>query len=109
MKFKIEYLEKLVENKRYFDVIDLLNAIKRTVKFITWGARYCNYFDRGLLLLVNGHHFTGGVLITLAGNDTFTIYYIKEMQVVDQATNIYIEDLIDIIDTKVERIPEYKF
>ena len=109
MKFKIEYLEKLVEDKRFFDVLDLLSAIKRTVKFASWGARYCNYFDRGLLLLVNGHHFKGGVLITLAGNDTFSIYYIKKMQVVDQISNIYIEDLIDTIDIKVERIEEYKF
>jgi hypothetical protein len=109
MKIKIEYLEKLTEDKRMFDVMDLLNAIKRTVKFVSWGARYCNYFDKGLLLFVNGHHFTGGVLITLAGNDTFTIYYIKERQVVDQVSNIYIEDLITTIDLKVEYIEEYKF
>ena len=109
MKIKMEHLEELTEDKRCFDVADLLNEIKRTVKFCSWGARYCNYFDKGLLLLVNGHLFTGGVFITLAGNDTFTIYYIKDRKVVDQIANIYIEDLIDTIDIKVERIPAYKF
>jgi hypothetical protein len=108
MRIKPQHLEKLTLGKRKFDVNHLYNSIKNTRTFFSWGVTHkVNYFDKALAVKVNAHHFTGIVFITVAGNDTFSIYYLKSMEVVDEVHNIYIDDLLIIIDDKIEYIKEY--
>ena len=108
MKIKTEQLEILTADKREFDVNWLYNVIKNNSIFFSWGVTHrVNYFKKALALKVNGHHFTGVVFITLAANDTFSIYYIKEQEVVDEIHTIYIDTLLFTIDQKIEYIPTY--
>lgn len=95
---------------REFNPDEIFNAIHNTVKVWSWGAHaWRKVGNKALRFAVQGRHFTGHVYITLAFDDTFTIYYttmkgtIKDIQHM-----IYIDQLIEVIDRKVEYIPEYK-
>ena len=57
---------------------------------------------------VNGHHHKGHVYIILDWNDTFQIYYTTTRGTIEAISNmIYVHQLIDIIDEKVEYQNEY--
>lgn len=108
MKFKVKHLEMVTQDKREFDISDLFKSIYKTVKFCSWGvSQQVNYFNKALALKVNGHHFTGVVFITLAGNDTFSIYFFKTMKIEAETHGVYIDNLLNVIDQKVEYIKEY--
>lgn len=108
MHLQKELVNELTEDKRLWDSQELYSLIKNTSIFWSWGvSTRANIENKAMLLKVNGHHFKGIVLITLAANDTFTIYYIKEDKVVDSIENIYIDELVNTIDKKVEYIDAY--
>lgn len=75
----------------------------------SWGvSRKHNLEDRGLLLKVNGHHHKGYVLITLCGNDTYTVHIISTHgNTLNTYKEVYFDDLVEIIDNRIEKIPEY--
>ena len=57
---------------------------------------------------VNGHHHKGHVHIVLNGLDLFDIYYTSNRGTIKKVReNIYVFDLINILDTDIEKIPEY--
>jgi hypothetical protein len=59
--------------------------------------------------MVSGHHHSGHVYITLAWNDTFTIYYTTSRgKIVDKREEVYIDELVQVIDERVEKIDAYK-
>lgn len=77
----------------------------------SWGAsKVINLFNKGLLLRVHGHHHNGYVLITLdAGMDLYEFHLVKTNGTVKETiTDVYCDDLQEMIDNKIERIPEYK-
>jgi len=85
-----------------------LNAGGRE-KVRSWGAH--NYFNlgRGLRFNVQGNHFTGHVYIVLNGADLYDIYYCSNQGTIKEIkTDIYCEDLTDVIDRKVEYIKDYQ-
>lgn len=109
MNIKVQHLENLIKDKREFDVIDLHNAIKFNPIYWSWGvSHYSNYHKKGLGLKVNGHHFQGVVFITLHFSDTFSIYFIEQMEVKKELHLVYIDDLLRTIDKEVEYIKEYE-
>jgi hypothetical protein len=65
----------------------------------------------GLLFYVRGHHHTGHVLVTLAGNDTYTVSFGHvrkgKINVKQQFKGIHCDELARTIDDTVERIPQY--
>ena len=65
----------------------------------------------GLLFYVRGHHHKGHVLVTLAGNDTYTVSlgYVRKgkINVKKQFKDIHFDMLARTIDDNIERIPEY--
>jgi len=68
-----------------------------------------NFENKALIFKVNGHHFKDAVVITLNGSDLFDIYYVnRKQEIVDMATDIYFDDLVDTIDKKIEYIADYK-
>lgn len=108
MNVKVSHLEKLIEDKRPFDVYDLHNTIKRNSIYLSWGvSRFCYYDKYALALKVNGHHFQGVVFITLHASDTFSIYFIEKMKVEKELHLVYIDELLRVIDREVEYIKEY--
>lgn len=109
MKPKFYLIEELTNTKRNFDVSELWQSLRRLVKVCSWGARPTNFRDKALCLKVDANHFDGVVVITLAGNDTFCVDYVKEQIILDSKENIYIEDLVDTIDLDIEYVKSYTF
>lgn len=59
---------------------------------------------------VNGHLHKGYVYIILDGSDTFTIYYTDINDVIQKITdNVYIDELLSILDKDIEKIDEYEY
>lgn len=57
---------------------------------------------------VSGHHHKGHVHIVLNFMDTFDIYYTSNRGTIRKKTEgVYIDQLIEILDNKIERIKEY--
>jgi hypothetical protein len=99
-------------NFRNFDSMkELYMAIRNDVRVWTWAARgWKNIGNKFLQFRVSGHHHKGLVVLAVNGSDLFDIYFCNLRGEVKQEINdIYLEDLIETIDNKVERIPQYKF
>ena len=105
-KFNQEELIK--EGYRMWSSKELASIIFRTVKSMSWGSHGVVRTNLCLSFKVQGHHFKGVVNIALNGADLFDVYYTKKNVIQDIQTDVYIEDLIDTIDRKVEYIKEYK-
>jgi hypothetical protein len=62
----------------------------------------------GLLLRVQGHHHKGYVLITLGWDDTYTFRLLNnDYKELEKVENVYFDELVNRIDEKIEKIPEY--
>jgi len=77
-------------------------------KVWSWGANsFTNYGD-GLRFTVQGNHFNGHIYIVLNGADLYDIYYCSNRGTIKMIdSDIFCEDLTDVIDRKVEYIPKY--
>ena len=77
----------------------------------SWGvSKRINYSNKALLMRVNGNHFKGWVAITLAWDDTYSLYYIKEDGTIkEEQHNVYCDMLRDVIDSEIEKIAEYRY
>lgn len=115
MKFQEIYL-KVREfcSDKVADVVDpnyILQILKtQQLKLWSWGVpKFIDMEGRGLFFKVSGNHHKGWVLITLSYDDTFTVRYISNKgEVVDTNEMVYFDDLVDIIDERIEKIPSYK-
>lgn len=110
-----DYFKK--EVLREFYSMDELHSIMRgNVKVWSWGAHdYRNIENKILRFKVGGRHFKGLVWIAVNGADLFNIYFSKGRrsengcyELVEKISDIFIEDLLDTIDKKVEYMPNYK-
>ena len=64
--------------------------------------------NKCLRFTVNGHHHKGYVYIVLDFMDTFTIYYTNKKDEIKKVREmVYIDMLINILDTDIEKIPAY--
>ncbi|MEW5675538.1 hypothetical protein ABGT15_04435 [Flavobacterium enshiense] len=107
---KFENIESLL--KRDFDINETVNQLKfpNINVFFSWGVeRLINYQNKGLLMLVNGHHHKGWVLITLAWNDTYSYYLLEGNKTIKvERHEVYCDELQYRIDQDVEYIEDYK-
>ena len=95
-----------------FNLTETLGVLRRNIViFMSWGvSKLMNFDSKGLLMRVNGHHHKGYVLITLNGNDTYEVHFIKfNGEIVETITEVYWDELVEKIDTKIEKIIEYNF
>ena len=106
---KINIIE-ISNNSRELNVQELkqLLSYDRTI-FWSWGAQnFVNYGNKILKFKVNGHHHKGNVFISLNGNDLFDVVLTSiQNNIKEQIKDIYFDDLVDILDTKIEKIKEY--
>ena len=98
--------------KREFNVKEtllLLNSGKMV--YWSWGvSKAYNVDNKALVLKVNGHHHKGYVVITLDYDDTYCVDIVSTRgNVKTTFTDIYFEDLVNVIDNRIERIAEYHF
>lgn len=112
----LEVGEKILdERKRYkldgreWDMNQLCRHMQRDQRCWSWGAHaYRNVNRVCLRFMVNGRHHKGHVYVHLEGNDTFTIYLTNRSGVIKKRIeDVYLEDLIDHIDSEVEYIDAY--
>jgi hypothetical protein len=104
-------IEKIVKKCREFNTNDILQFLRQHGSaFWSWGANgFTSFKDRALVFRVNGHHHKGRVYIVLNGADLFDVYLTSSQGNIKQTfTDIYIDELFDLLDTKIEFIPEYK-
>ena len=106
-------INKLFETliQREFNPAETLQVIQHNKQiYWSWGVeKLVNYYDKGLILIVNGHHHKGVLLITLAWNDTYSFHLINDNGTVKESIHdVYFDELQERIDKKIEYINEYK-
>ena len=104
----IRTVNELLE--REFDVNETVNLLRQYgFRYLSWGvSKLVNYSKKSLILKVNGHHHKSYVVITLSWDDTYSVYIINNRGVIlDTYKMVYFDQLFDIIDKRIERIPEY--
>lgn len=89
------------------ETVNLLN--KYGFKFWSWGPKgFLNLNNKVLVFKVNGHHHKGYVCITLGWDDTYTVRLMSTHgNVTFEMTGVYFDMLFDVLDERIERIPEY--
>jgi hypothetical protein len=106
-----EVMSKCFEfGQREFDTKETLNLLKMYgFRFMSWGSNgFRNLNDKVLVFKVQGHHHKGYVCISLGWNDTYTIRLMSTHgNVKFEMEGVYFDMLFDILDEKIERIPEY--
>lgn len=107
---KIKVLNESVE--REFDVKETLTLLRANRIWLwSWGSRNFTQFEnKALFFTVSGNHHKGIVLITLAWNDTYTVRFLSNRwNVKSVVTDVFFDELAEVIDDKVERIGVYEF
>jgi hypothetical protein len=100
------------ENYRRFETMtELVNAMRKSQKVWSWGARgWTNIEHKFLKFRVSGHLFRGVIYVGVNGGDLFDIYLTNLKGVIqEEMKDVYIDELVDRIDQKVERITAYKW
>lgn len=95
-----------------FDTNETLHILKSNPSiFMSWGVEKVFSVDgRGLMIKMNGHHHCGWVLITLSWDDWYRVHILTEGgEVLDSYSEVCFDELLQIIDDRVERIEEYEF
>lgn len=107
----LENLDKLKEGRElnHSEILEYLSA--HNSKFWSWGAdKFTKMTDSTLRFKVNGHHHKGHVYIFLNFMDTFDIYLTTSKGIIQQVLNeVYIDELFNLLDEKIEKIPAYKY
>jgi hypothetical protein len=101
--------ETLVQ--REFNLRETLKVIQHNKQqYWSWGVeKLVNYYDKALLMIVNGHHHQGILVITLAWNDTYSFHLINDDGTIKESvTDVYFDELQNNIDMKIEYIESYK-
>lgn len=97
--------------QRDFDTNETVQVIQHNIQvYWSWGVeRLINYKNKGLLLLVNGHHHKGWLLIVLAWNDTYSYYLLEGNKTIKkERKEVYFDQLQELIDKDIEYIEDYK-
>jgi len=99
------------KNMREYDVNETLRLLRMYgLKFWSWGAHaFKNFENKALRMKVNGHHFKGHVYIFCNGSDLYNAVLVTTMgNIKEEITDLYNDQLFDILDEKIEKIAAYK-
>lgn len=105
-------LIKLLQSKTSleFNTNETLQVLKadRSI-FWSWGvSKIINFYNKGLLLKVNGHHHKSYVFITY-DYDFYNVYIISNHATILNTYNeVYFDMLTEIIDDRIEKIAKYQ-
>lgn len=102
---------------RHFNVNITLSQLRMNVrKFMCWGAtafqadKIKNQESTWFRFYVSGMKFKGHIYIELNGADLYDIHYCTTRGTIkDTNSDIYGDMICDVIDSKIEKQPEYKF
>lgn len=102
----------IVKRERNFDLNETLLVLRSNQSiYLSWGvSKLVNLQNKGLIMKVNGHHHKGWVLITLGWEDLYKVYIVSNTgDILDQCEGIFFDQLVEMIDNRIERIPDYQF
>ena len=92
----------------------ILSIFKHHVMIIlSWGfsrpiaIEECEEGEGGLIFNVEGFKFKGQVKVMLNWTDTFDIYLIKNGKIVETINDVYLDQLVSVIDNRIEYSPDY--
>lgn len=92
----------------------ILSIFKSSIAIVlSWGFHNpvaiaeCEEGEGGIIFNVDGFKFSGQVKVMLNWTDTFDIYLIKRGDVVETIKDVYLDQLISVIDNKVEYTHDY--
>lgn len=98
------------ENGRELDGNELLRFFRmHGPLFWSWGAEaFMKFFHSCLRFKVNGHHHKGHVYIFLNFMDTFDVYLTStDGEIKKVFEGIYIDEIFELLDEVIEKIPAY--
>jgi hypothetical protein len=72
------------------------------MKVWSWGSNSWKVISNGLSFRVQGFKFKGVVQVTLTPFDTYKVEFIKAKKVIQEFTDVYFDELTNIIDATVE-------
>ena len=103
-----------IEKRNYgtfYSMNGLVKGMVRNPKVWSWGAHnWMNQSDLLLRFTVNGNLFKGYIFIGVNGKDLFDCYLVNTNGFIkEEVYDIFIEDLIEMIDERVEKIKNYKW
>ena len=106
---KIDHNSFTKTHREFYSMQELANVLRRNQKVWSWGAHaWTKMNDYCLRFMVQGHHHHGHVYLAVNGGDLFDVYLTSNRgKIKEIITDIFIEDLVDVIDEKVERIDSY--
>lgn len=72
------------------------------MKVWSWGANSWTVINNGLAFKVQGFKFKGIVQIILMPSDTYTIQFIKGNKIQKECSDVFFDEMVDLIDNYVE-------
>ena len=102
-----------LKKMRYFNEIDAVSLLESSGAILaSWGpsnARllFCGKEPRALAFDVNGYKFQGTVVLSVNGADYYEVRFYHGDTLVEMIGDIFVDDLVSIIDEYVEKQPEY--
>jgi hypothetical protein len=111
-KMTKEFVQSVVSKyEREFNLLETMKVLKANIfTYFSWGvSKVANFENKAMILKVNAHRHKAYVVITLAWDDTYSVYLMKTNgEVKKEFKDVYFDQLVEIIDNEIERIPEYK-
>jgi hypothetical protein len=98
-----------IDNCRDIEVQELVNVLRKNRKVWSWGAHnWTNIRNRAIAFRVSGMLFKGNVALMVNGSDLFDVHLCSSHgNLKHTIKDVFIGDLIDAIDEKVELIHAY--
>jgi len=106
-------VQEITKHCRVLVIEQLMAYLRADINvFWSWGAhafRVDNMKNPKMFrMLVQGHHHKGHVYIFLNGTDLFDVYFTTSQGIIkDLKTDLYFDQLVEVIDNRIERIPDY--
>lgn len=102
----------MVKGEREFDPNDTMRVLAHnTIIYWSWGvSKKVNLNNKGIILKVSGKHHKGWVLVTLGWEDLYKVYIVSNKgDIINEYEGIFFDQLVEVIDNRIEKIPDYKF
>lgn len=107
-------VQAITKGCRNLDPKELMQLLRfDMLKFWSWGSHAFTIDSRKntrmFRMTVSGHHHKGHVYIFVNGMDLYEVYLTTSRGTIKDKTaeGLYFDQLVEWIDDKIERIPEY--
>ena len=93
--------------------MELANYIYRIIRsqlmiMLSWGFHNPIALKNGLMFSTRGYIHKGEVIVELTPLDEFRITLVKKGVTVNVIDGVYVDNLVQVIDNAVERVPNYE-